>query len=222
MIRLDLQFFGGRGSGSYTAGGATVSNMHGGGGDGGTDLPTAGWTPEAGKRAVHVGTTIKGSEDRIRGLDHEQLVVIGQDGYVRAVVDGGEHSVGITANAAKHIKGNIVTHNHPNGGTFSQADIMSAGRTGAGEIRAASKRFNKTYSLKATSKADGYGIARAMDRDAKKLDKKWQAKLDSMVGKKYSSKESYERQAYNHWNNIMGDWLRTNAPKYGYVYSEGR
>lgn len=220
MIRLDLQFFGGRGSGSYTAGGATVGGMMGGG-SGGIDLPTAGWTPEAGSRSVSVNTTIKGAEDRIRGLDHEQLVVIGKDGYVYAAVDGGEHSVGITPNAAKYIKGNIVTHNHPNGGTFSQADIISAGRTGAGEIRAASKRFNKTYSLKATSKANGNGLAKAMQRAEKKLNNAWQAKLDSMVGKKYTSKESYERQAYNHWNNIMGDWLKTNAPKYGYTYSEG-
>lgn len=218
MIKLNLQFFGGRGSGSYTAGGASVGDLNGGGE--GTDLPTAGWTPEAGSRFVHIGTTLKGAEGRIIGLDHEQLVVIDKDGFVRAAVDGGEHSVGITANAAKYIKGNVVTHNHPNGGTFSPTDIISAGTTGAGEIRAASKRFNKTYSLKASSKANGRGLAKAMRKAERKLEKQWQSKLDGMVGRKYKSKESYERQAYGHWNKIMGGWLRTNAGKYGYTYSD--
>lgn len=216
MITFDIQFFGGRGSGSYTAGAATAGTMMGGGT--GVDLNTAGWTPEAGHRAVHLDTTISGAESRIIGLDHEQLVVIGRDGYVRAVVDGGEHSVGITANAAQHIRGNIVTHNHPNGGTFSPADVISAGRTGAGEIRAASKRYGKTYSLKAGKNANGNGLANAMRKSEKRLTAQWQKKLDSMVGKKYKDQASYERQAYNHWNNIMGGWLNTNAGKYGYTY----
>lgn len=220
MLRLNLQFFGGRGTGSYTAGGAGAGFGDGGGG-GGTDLNIAGWTPEAGSNIVHVGTTVDGAESRIIGLDHEQLVVIGQDGYVRAVVDGSEHSVGLTPRAERNAAGNIITHNHPNGGTFSPADIISAGQIGAGEIRAASKRFGKTYSLKAGAKANGRGLAKAMQRAEAKLTSAWQAKLDSMVGRKYSSKESYEKQAYNHWNNIMGDWLNKNAGKYGYTYSAG-
>ena len=207
---------GGRGSGSYTAGAASVSF---GGGTSGTDLNIAGWTPEAGSKSVSVGTTVSGAESRIKNLDHEQLVVIGTDGYVRAVVDGGAHSVGITPKAAEHMKGNIVTHNHPNGGTFSPADIMSGGKMGAGEIRAVSKRFNKTYSLKAGKKADGKGLAKAMQKAEGKLNKQWQKKLDGMMGRKYKDRDSYDKQAHKYWNNIMGDWLKSNAGKYGYTYS---
>lgn len=216
MIRFDIQFFGGRGSGSYTAGQTTAAF---GGGAGATDLNTAGWTPEAGHRSVNTDTTIKGAESRIIGLDHEQMVVIGQDGYVRAVVDGGQHAVGFTPKALQHVKGNIVTHNHPNGGTFSPADVIAAGDLGAGEIRAASKSFNKTYSLKAGKKANGKGLANAMTKSEKKLTQAWQKKLDSMVGKKYKDKASFAKQAHTHWNKIMGDWLNTNAPKYGYTYN---
>lgn len=210
---------GGRGSGSYTAGNAIVGFGDGAGGGKGTDMLIAGWTPEAGKRSVRAATTVKSAESRIRNLDHEQLVVIGQDGYVRAVVDGGGHSVGVTDNAAKHMKGAIVTHNHPSGSTFSPADIINAGKYEVGEIRAASKRFGKTYSLKASNKANGKGLSSAMKKSEKQLIADWQKKLDSMAGKKYKDKESYERQACKHWDNIMGDWLKTNASKYGYTYS---
>lgn len=58
-----------------------------------------------------------------------------------------------------------------------------------------------------------------MKRAEKKLDSQWQKKLDSMVGRKYKNQASYERQAYQHWNDIMGGWLKTNAGKYGYTYS---
>ena len=208
---------GGRGSGSYTAGGASAGGLLAGGE--GEDLNVAGWTAQAGHREVNKDVTIKGVEDRIRNLDHEQLAIIGPDGYVLAAVDGGEHSVSLTANSMKYVKGNDVFHNHPNGGTFSPADIMTTGNTGAKSISAVSKRFNKTYTLTAGSKANGKGLANAMRKAEKKLENEWQSKLDSMVGKKYKDKASYERQAYQHWNNIMGGWLNTNASKYGYTYT---
>ena len=219
MIKIDLQFFGGRGSGSYTAGGATVGMGGMGTGEGGADMPVAGWTPDAGHREVDKAKTIKGVEDRIRGLDHEQMAIIDRDGYVVAAVDGGEHSVGITANAAKYIKGNDVYHNHPNGSTLSTTDVITGGQTGVGSISAVSRNAGKTYTLKAGSKADGAGIAKAMQRDEGKLIGQWQAKVDSMKGKKYSSKASWEKQVNKHWENIMGDWMATNAPKYGYTYT---
>ena len=208
---------GGRGSGSYTAGGASAGGMLAGGE--GEDLNIAGWTAQAGHREVDRAVTIKGVEDRIRNLDHEQMAIIGPDGYVLAAVDGGEHSVSLTANSMKYVKGNAVYHNHPNGGTLSPADIITTGNTGAGSISAVSKRFNKTYTLTANKNADGKGLAKAMQKSEKKLEAQWQTKLDSMIGKHYKDKASYERQAYQHWNNIMGDWLTKNASKYGYTYT---
>lgn len=208
---------GGRGSGSYTAGGASVG--FGGGGGDSEDMMIAGWTPEAGSRSVSKQTTIDSANERIRGLDHEQMVIVGQDGYVLAAVDGGEHAVSVTANAARHIKGNDVLHNHPNGSTLSPADVITTGKMGNRSISAAAKRNGKTYTLTATSKANGKGLAKQMQRDEKKLQQAWQKKADSMMGKKYTSKESYENQLYKHWDNIMGDWMGKNASKYGYVYS---
>lgn len=219
MVKVDLQFFGGRGTGSYTAGGAVI----GGGGMGGSsraeDMPVAGWTPDAGSRFVDKEKTITAVEDRIRGLDHEQMAIIDKNGYVVAAVDGEEHSVGITANAAKHIRGNDVYHNHPNGSTLSTTDVISAGQTGAGSISAVSRNQGKTYTLRAGNKANGAGLAQAMLKSENKLYAEWQAKADSMKGKKYKSEASYKKQLYKHWDNIMGDWMSKNASKYGYTYT---
>lgn len=208
---------GGRGSGSYTAGSATVGASSGGGGSG-TDMNIAGWTPQAGKKSVSKSVTIKSANKRIAGLDHEQMVIVGQDGYVRAAVKGDKHSVGLTPNAERHIKGNDVLHNHPNGTALSPADVITAGNTGARSISAVSRRSGKTYVLTATSKANGKGLSRQMKRDEKALINKWQAKADSMTGKKYKNKQSYENQLYKHWDNILGDWMQQNAAKYGYTY----
>lgn len=219
MIRIDLQFFGGRGSGSYTAGGATVGMGGQMSGDGGSDMNVAGWTPDAGHKEVDKAKTVEAVKDRIKNLDHEQLAIVDKDGYVVAAVDGGEHSVGITANAAKHIKGNDVYHNHPNGSALSTTDVITAGQVQCGSISATSRNTGKTYTLKAGNKANGAGLSKAMAKDEGKLIGQWQAKVDSMKGKKYSSKASWEKQVNKHWENIMGDWMSSNASKYGYTYT---
>ena len=219
MLKISLQFFGGRGSGSFTAGGATVTMAGGAMGSGGNDMNVAGWTPDAGHKSVDKAKTVTAVEDRIRDLNHEQLAIVDKNGYVVAAVDGDQHSVGITPNAAKYIKGNDVLHNHPNGSTLSTTDVITAGRTECGSISAVSKNARKTFTLTAGHKADGAGLAKAMQKDEGKLIGQWQAKIDSMKGKKYSSEASWKKQVNAHWTKIMGDWMSTNASKYGYTYT---
>lgn len=220
MFKIDIQFFGGRGAGSYTAGGATVGFGGAmGTGAGGTDMPVAGWTPDAGSRFVDKNNTVKSVENRIKDLDHEQMAIIDEHGYVVAAVDGGQHSVDLTPNALQHIRGNDVYHNHPNGSTLSTTDVITCAEVGAGSISAVSKNTGKTYTLKATSKANRNGLSAAMQNDEGKLIAQWQAKVDSMKGRKYSSKASWERQVNKHWENIMGDWMGQNVSKFGYTYT---
>lgn len=222
MMKLDLQFFGGRGTGSYS-GNSRAGSLEPSGGSEGTDLNVAGWTPQAGSKSVNEDVTMNGVENRILDLDHEQLIVVDKYGYVVSVVDGEEHSVGITAKAAQAIaSGGRVTHNHPNGGTFSPADVISAGNLGATEIRAASKRFKTSYSLKATNKANGQGIAKQMNRDYKKIEKDWDAKILEINKRKYMNKENYEKAVYQAYNDVMGAWMQKNASKYGYTYSSSK
>ena len=222
MMKINLQFFGGRGSGSYS-GNSRAGSLAPSGDGGGTDLNVAGWTPQAGSKSVNEDVTMNGAEKRILNLDHEQLVVVDKYGYVVSVVDGSEHSVGITDKAAKAIAaGGRVTHNHPNGGTFSPADVISAGNLGATEIRAASKRFKTTYSLKATNKANGKGIAKQMNKDYPKIEKEWDAKILKLNNRKYMNKDNYEKAVYQAYNDVMDAWMKKNASKYGYTYSSSK
>lgn len=221
ILKIDLQLFGGRGTGSYS-GSASFGGGGGGFGGDGEDLPVAGWTPDAGSRYVDGAKTMNSAESRIQNLNHEQAVVVDKNGYVVAVVDGEEHSVGLTARARNAIKnGGTLTHNHPNGGTFSDTDIISAGTMGAKEIRAVSKSTGKSYSLKAGNHADGAGLAKAMRKDSDKIIKTVNAKLDKTVNKrKYTSKENFMKAVNRVYDEEMGGWLKTNGAKYGYTYSE--
>lgn len=217
-FKFNIQLFGGRGTGSFS-GKAQIGS--GGGGSAGEDLPVAGWTPDAGSRYVDGAKTMNSAEKRIQNLDHEQAVVVDKDGYVVAVVDGGEHSVGLTPRAIKAVNnGGTLTHNHPNGGTFSDADIISAGQMGAKEIRAVSKSTGKSYSLKAGNGADGAGLAKAMQKDSNQILKNVNTKLDKTVNKrKYANKENFVRAVNKVYDDEMGGWLSTNAKKYGYTYT---
>lgn len=222
MMKLNLQFFGGRGTGSYSGNASAGDFIEGDEGES-VDLNVAGWTPQAGHREVNADVTMSSAEKRINGLDHEQMVVVDRYGYVVAVVDGGEHSVGLTDKARKAIKeGGIATHNHPNGGTLSRQDVISAGNIGLTEIRATSKRFKTNYSLKATNKANGKGIAKQMKKDKKKIDEQWDEKIQKINKRKYQNEENYLHAVYSAYNDVMGEWFDKNAKKYGYVYSSSK
>lgn len=221
MLRLNIQLFGGRGTGSYSGNARVVSLGGIGKSSKAVDLNVAGWTPEAGSRSVSGDVTLNSAEKRIQNLEHEQLVVVDKDGYVVAVVDGEKSSVGITPRAAAAIQaGGIVTHNHPNGGTFSPTDVITAGNIGTTEIRAVSKRFGTSYSLKASSKANGKGLSSQMQKDAKAIEKQWDDKLLQINKRKYANEANYERAVYEAYNSVMGSWMKNNAGKYGYTYSK--
>lgn len=72
--------------------------------------------------------------------------------------------------------------------------------------------------MSATSKADSLGLANKMRKDQSKLERAWQSKANSMIGKKYKNKESYERELYKHWDRIIRDWMNENASNYGFDY----
>lgn len=81
--------------------------------------------------------TLKGIETRTRNLKKEQLRVVDREGNVILTKQGDKHSVSYSVGEARdNFHGNITIHNHPEGGTFSSADLSDIGY-GATEIRAA-------------------------------------------------------------------------------------
>lgn len=90
--------------------------------------------------------TLKGIESRTRNLKKEQFRVVDREGNVVMQKQGEKHSVSYTMGEARDsFPGNVTIHNHPSGGTFSDADLSDFGY-GATEIRAAAPEG--TYSLK--------------------------------------------------------------------------
>lgn len=86
------------------------------------------------KRTEKQEKTLQATMKRIRGLKKEQSFIIAPDGEIKAQAKGDKHSVGMTAGQKReHLKGAISLHNHPDGGTFSTADLRDFGY-GATEI----------------------------------------------------------------------------------------
>ena len=96
-------------------------------------------------------------EDEIKDLPQEQAIVINNRGQVILRKGGDETSVYLTYDDLAKMRGNIVTHNHPNlgfsdrdarsqGFSFSSADIQVACYAEVKEMRAVSSGFR--HSLK--------------------------------------------------------------------------
>lgn len=81
--------------------------------------------------------TLKSIESRTRNLKKEQFRVVDRDGNVVMQKQGDATSVTYSIGEAReHFSGNITIHNHPDGGTFSTADLSNFGHN-CTEIRAA-------------------------------------------------------------------------------------
>ena len=212
---------GGRGSASasskYGGGGGGILVM---GGSAGEDMLTAGMTAtdEAGGfRYTSTEATLSKLETEALSLDHEQLKIVDSNGFVLAAVDGEKHSVGITDNALKNIKGNTVTHNHPAGygGTFSEADVASLS-LGMKEMRASAAEG--TYSIKATNKATA-DSARSFAAAYQKASQGSLGRRAADAATAKAAKGGTEAECRKAYCDTLGGWLSKNASKYGYKYS---
>lgn len=128
MIKISLQFFGGRGGGG--SGGARGGRAGGGG-----------------------KPTLSGVEDSIRNNSYESAAVFDENGNMVLQKVGGDHEVRFSKADLAAMKNGTFTHNHTSSGeavsTFSAADINLATRSGLHEMRAV--EGNKTYILTKTA-----------------------------------------------------------------------
>lgn len=82
--------------------------------------------------------TISRLANRTRNLKNEQYRVVNEDGEVVLEKKGGRHEVASTVGEKReHLPGAVTIHNHPEGGTFSDADLSDFG-FGARQIVVAS------------------------------------------------------------------------------------
>ena len=128
----------------------------GGGGMQGNKTPRLkgrGFQGDASMRGMSAGLAkaLTGIETSTRNLPYEQAYILDKNGkLVFENKNGGAHQV---AYDGKLAAGNVFTHNHPGGQSFSIADVAGAVRWNMAEMRAVEK--NITYSLKPGKKGWG-------------------------------------------------------------------
>ena len=179
---------GGRGSGSGN------SNEMGGGfnhaprGRGKDDIGKVKFPAEFNRQGRF--TSYKGAlklfRDKYADADHEYGITVDDNGFVHKHIEGGTSAVAISGN-----KGEVVIHNHPSGGNFSDADLLSVSATQEKGIVAVGSKYTYSFMKKKGFKSKEFTKA------VKKA--KWPANLDYSEGADW--------------------WLRKNAKTYGYEYT---
>lgn len=123
--------------------------------------------------------------------DREWAMSLDDDGFAHTLVRGNKGSV-----LSDRRKGQMVIHNHPSGGygNFSGKDLENAARLNTKGIVAVGHEDGIVHSFVKTQKFDAKGFLKAMS----------EAKMNSNKG----------------YNENVADFLRKNAKKYGYKYTE--
>lgn len=201
---------GGRGSSSYSASGKGFDGAGGSGASDVEEIMLAGNTGWVNGNEVSVASTLARWEDGRRNLNHEEMLVIGDDGFPVAAYKGDRHSV---AFEGEKTRGMTVTHVHPDkyGGTFSEADISNFNKFNQKEIRASAREG--TYSLKATRNANWDGLNKAYAKAQPSLADKASKAVEKVAAK--GGSKTAQRKAYV---DVYHKWYSSNMGKYGYTY----
>jgi len=155
---------------------------------------------------------------------HEEGVIVGRDGEIVWRGGGGGQSVNPPA---EKVKGNIFTHNHPSGGcAFSINDIERFITDDGYEVRAVT-RDGRFVSIKKGMGEVNREIAHDMRIAGLTFSDAVSVAEDKVI-------EKYGRDAYISMSRTMrtqvivpyieemvNSWMRKNASKYGYVFTEG-
>ncbi|MDR1322505.1 MAG: hypothetical protein LBK56_13970 [Gracilibacteraceae bacterium] len=161
--------------------------------------------------------TLHKEETGIKGLDFETGIIISRNGDVVHREKGRKNSV---TPPRELIKDNIFTHNHPSGGcAFSVGDIKSIIADDGDEVRVVT-RDGRFVSLKKDSGELNTNLGEDMGK-AGLVGARLMLAGDSICMKKYGRGNYGNQHVIKECEQIVNNWLRENAEKYGYVFTEG-
>lgn len=167
---------------------------------------------------------IRKEEDRITEKATEEAVCCTKSGKKIFSKTGGSDRVDFTPEELLQMKGAILTHNHPSGGTFSCDDVALFTKHGLFRIRAAGEKT--TYQLEAISQdADGAGFREAYESvqvEANRIKNERISELTKLYKSDNIDMAELHKQisiAYKNANDSANSWFKENAKKYGYRYS---
>jgi hypothetical protein len=166
-----------------------------------------------------VAETLHKFETAKKDLNHEEGAIVGLDGRLIHTATGGAHEVDLPA---KLIKGNIVTHNHPTAGSaFSVGDIQEFTKSDGHEIRVFAREGRFASLRKGTGEANK-AFAEAMEKElGRDGDIRLTLAGDMRAMKKYGRGNYGLPEITQERVNIVNEWMKENAPKYGYIFTEG-
>lgn len=159
-------------------------------------------------------------EDRIRGLNHEELFVIGKDGTILAAYKGNKDSVAFPRSELLR-DGATVTHGHPKGAegygaTFSPADVLNMASSNWSEHRAAASGKNElNYIIRRNSSNDASksrALYNKVISDQPKLESEVKRRANS-AGKNLSPES--RRQIYT---GVLDRYWKKTLPQFGFDY----
>lgn len=129
--------------------------------------------------------------EKYSNTDVEYGITVDEQGYVHKHIKGGATSVEISGN-----KGEIVVHNHPSGGAFSDSDLISTASTQEKGVVAVSSnpKIKAVYTFIKTPKFKSKEFIKAVKKA------KWPSHYDYNKGADW--------------------WLKKNAATFGYKYSK--
>jgi hypothetical protein len=156
------------------------------------------------------------------GLDYEVGTLLAPNGVVLREYGGTDHQVNTPLGDRELFKGNVFTHNHPGGRTFSLADIREFVECEASEVRVSTPQ-GMFFSLRENADEINRSIANVMAEE--KVGAYLRAKdiMDQEMaesGVAFVGAE-YKNRLFDIMHGEMDRWLAENAEEFGYLYTKG-
>lgn len=216
MIKLQLQYFGGRGASGVRQ---KIKDW----------LRGQGRSKKKAKPLDYKKLGLKSLEDvekRIRNIDHEELFVFDKDDKIIDAYKGDKDSVAFPTALLSETDA-TVTHGHPKGtaefgGTFSFADINNMLDSQWKEHRAtASGQGEMNYIMRRTANADSAGLRKRINQDIKKLENNLVNTYKQSYLSAIASNKSNEQALHIARQKAVGElnaYYKEVMPQYGFEY----
>ncbi len=129
-------------------------------------------------------------EKIIHGYKVEHAVLYDASGKRIWHKKGKDHAVGFTSKEIKQMAGGVLTHNHPLGATFSEADIYLLKSTGLSQIRAIGR--DGVYTLKRPSAwPDGLDSLQKVKEEYQRIEESLKEVMEKEFREKNMTPEEY-------------------------------
>ena len=168
--------------------------------------------------AQKLAKALKQVEDSIRWNSTESAVALDENGNILFTTSDGQGAeVSISVPQQRMAYGQTMTHNHPHGYYFSDSDILVAINLNLKEMRATTPD-GRAFVLTHTSPESYPNKWLYFDYQAEIMRTAQEA--SDRAWKPGMTKEQFSHQAALEHTKIMNEWLKQNAPKYGYEFRE--